>query len=67
MGGLEAYQRMSAIGQGEDRGGGTEKVLIEWLKELGLGNLGTSRSEKGKSKAKLEWVLRFKLRPHRQF
>lgn len=36
LGGLEAYQRMSAIGQGNDRGGGSEKVLISWLKELGM-------------------------------
>ncbi|KZT11522.1 nucleolus protein [Laetiporus sulphureus 93-53] len=36
VGGLSAYQRMSTIGQGSDRGGGSEKVLIEWLKELGL-------------------------------
>jgi len=44
MGGLEAYQRMSAIGQGKDRGGGSEKVLVEWLHELGFG--------KGKGKSK---------------
>ncbi|KAI0933850.1 hypothetical protein AcW1_005562 [Taiwanofungus camphoratus] len=36
LGGLSTYQRMSSIGQGNDRGGGTEKVLIEWLKELGM-------------------------------
>ncbi|KAI0078998.1 hypothetical protein K474DRAFT_1659699 [Panus rudis PR-1116 ss-1] len=35
MGGLETYQRMSSIGQGNDRGGGSEKVLIGWLNELG--------------------------------
>ncbi|KAI0317294.1 putative methyltransferase-domain-containing protein [Amylostereum chailletii] len=38
MGGLPAYQRMSTIGQGKDRGGGTEKVLIGWMKEIGLSN-----------------------------
>ncbi|TFY68918.1 hypothetical protein EVJ58_g737 [Rhodofomes roseus] len=36
LGGLGAYQRMSSIGQGNDRGGGSEKVLIEWLKEIGV-------------------------------
>lgn len=36
LGGLAAYQRMSTIGQGKDRGGGSEKVLIGWLYELGL-------------------------------
>ncbi|KAG5718665.1 UPF0657 nucleolar protein [Termitomyces sp. T112] len=36
LGGLETYQRMSAIGQGTDRGGGSEKILIKWLKDFGL-------------------------------
>ena len=35
LGGLSAYQRMSAISQGNDRGGGSEKVFIEWLHEMG--------------------------------
>ena len=35
LGGLEEYQRMSCIGQSDDRGGGSEKVLIEWLKRMG--------------------------------
>lgn len=34
MGGLETYQRMSSIGQGNDRGGGSEKILIGWLTEM---------------------------------
>ncbi|KAJ6488655.1 putative methyltransferase-domain-containing protein [Mycena vitilis] len=33
LGGLEFYQRMSAIGQSHDRGGGSEKVAISFLKE----------------------------------
>jgi 25S rRNA (adenine2142-N1)-methyltransferase len=36
LGGLAAYQRMSNIGQGDDRGGGSEKVLISWLREMGM-------------------------------
>ncbi|KAI0721513.1 putative methyltransferase-domain-containing protein [Cerioporus squamosus] len=36
LGGLPAYQRMSTIGQGKDRGGGSEKVLISWLRDMGL-------------------------------
>lgn len=36
LGGLAAYQRMSSIGQGDDRGGGSEKVLISWLRQLGM-------------------------------
>jgi 25S rRNA (adenine2142-N1)-methyltransferase len=37
LGGLERYQRMSSIGQSCDRGGGSEKVLIGWLHQMGLG------------------------------
>lgn len=44
MGGLEAYQKMSVIGQGEDRGGGSEKILLEFLDELRIPkNLGKQR------------------------
>jgi 25S rRNA (adenine2142-N1)-methyltransferase len=35
LGGLEKYQHMSCIGQGTDRGGGSEKVLIGWVKQMG--------------------------------
>ena len=42
LGGLEAYQRMSSIGQGDDRGGGSEKVLIDWLRELGKASRGAN-------------------------
>lgn len=34
LGGLEAYQHMSYIGQSNDRGGGSEKILVGWLREL---------------------------------
>ncbi|KIJ60606.1 hypothetical protein HYDPIDRAFT_116904 [Hydnomerulius pinastri MD-312] len=44
MGGLAAYQRMSSIGQGTDRGGGSEKVLIKWLTTMGM----SKREGKGK-------------------
>ena len=40
LGGLSAYQRMSSIGQGNDRGGGSHKVLISWLKEMGMAREG---------------------------
>lgn len=42
MGGLEKYQAMSSIGQSTLKGGGSEKVLINWLKEL---QMNTSSSE----------------------
>ena len=48
LGGLAAYQRMSTIGQGKDRGGGSEKVLISWMRDLGLHNAAT-RSGAGES------------------
>lgn len=35
LGGVETYQRMSVRGQSEERGGGTEKVFVAWLKDLG--------------------------------
>jgi hypothetical protein len=35
LGGLEKYQHMSCIGQGTDRGGGSERVLIGWMKQMG--------------------------------
>ncbi|EJD02126.1 uncharacterized protein FOMMEDRAFT_109308 [Fomitiporia mediterranea MF3/22] len=57
MGGLEAYQRMSSIGQGKDRGGGSERVLVEWLTELGIGD------EKGKGKEKLRMLEVGALKP----
>ncbi|KAF7295257.1 25S rRNA adenine-N(1) methyltransferase [Mycena indigotica] len=34
LGGLESYQHMSAIGQGHDRGGGSERIAIDWFKEV---------------------------------
>jgi 25S rRNA (adenine2142-N1)-methyltransferase len=43
LGGLEWYQQMSAIGQGNDRGGGSERIFISWLKEL---KVHESRQEK---------------------
>ena len=36
LGGLPAYQRMSTIGQGKDRGGGSEQVFISWMRELAV-------------------------------
>jgi 25S rRNA (adenine2142-N1)-methyltransferase len=45
LGGLERYQRMSAVGQGKDRGGGSEEILIKWLKDLGLDDLKTRQAK----------------------
>ncbi|KAH8117133.1 putative methyltransferase-domain-containing protein [Phellopilus nigrolimitatus] len=53
MGGLAAYQRMSSVGQGADRGGGSEKVFIGWLKELRVQEEIVKRKEKGKNKMRL--------------
>ena len=38
LGGLDAYQRMSQQGQSAERGGGTETVLIDWLKDIVKGH-----------------------------
>lgn len=43
MGGLEAYQKMSSIGQSSDRGGDTGKVLISWLHSHRLARAGDQR------------------------
>ncbi|KAG8865316.1 hypothetical protein FRB96_000206 [Tulasnella sp. 330] len=65
MGGLELYQDMSATGQRKDRGGGSEKVLINWLKELEvttmLQGLQATPSVKGKGKAESEMESTAKL------
>ncbi|KAI0306746.1 hypothetical protein B0F90DRAFT_1692779 [Multifurca ochricompacta] len=49
LGGLEAYQRMSCIGQSSDRGGGCEKVLLSWLKQMGWAD----RKSKGNQRHRL--------------
>jgi len=46
LGGLEAYQRMSCIGQGSDRGGGSEKVLIGWLRQMGWADASNETKKK---------------------
>jgi hypothetical protein len=33
IGGLDAYQAASRLGQTDDRGGDSSKVLVEWLKD----------------------------------
>jgi 25S rRNA (adenine2142-N1)-methyltransferase len=43
LGGLETYQRMSCIGQSADRGGGSQKILIGWLTQLGWGRAEADR------------------------
>ncbi|KAG8727809.1 hypothetical protein FRC12_022205 [Ceratobasidium sp. 428] len=59
LGGLEVYQDMSAIGQGKDRGGGSEVVLIEWLKELGFE--GGKAKGKGKEKECVDSEVKLQL------
>ncbi|KJA27479.1 hypothetical protein HYPSUDRAFT_35376 [Hypholoma sublateritium FD-334 SS-4] len=48
IGGLERYQELSSLGQREERGGGSEKVLISWMKDLEIHAL-----YKGKRKLRL--------------
>ncbi|GAO48699.1 hypothetical protein G7K_2869-t1 [Saitoella complicata NRRL Y-17804] len=37
LGGLDAYQKSSLLGQDKGRGGDSSRVLCEWLQELGWG------------------------------
>ncbi|KAK4683695.1 25S rRNA (adenine2142-N1)-methyltransferase, partial [Tremellales sp. Uapishka_1] len=48
LGGLDAYQKASTLGQSVERGGDSSKVLVSWLKEL----VPPTPSQKGKEKAK---------------
>lgn len=36
LGGLETYQRISAQGQSDERGGGSHKLFIEWMLQKDL-------------------------------
>ncbi|KAF8163119.1 putative methyltransferase-domain-containing protein [Crassisporium funariophilum] len=47
LGGLERYQQMSALGQREERGGGSEKIFIRWMKDLNI------RKSESKGKVRL--------------
>ena len=57
LGGLPAYQRMSTIGQGKDRGGGSEKVLIAWMRDMGLHNAATRSQPSGSGRLRLVPVV----------
>ncbi|XAO25173.1 hypothetical protein I312_103983 [Cryptococcus bacillisporus CA1280] len=36
LGGLNAYQRASQLGQSKDRGGDSSRILVSWLLEMGI-------------------------------
>ncbi|KAH9004956.1 hypothetical protein EDB86DRAFT_1692976 [Lactarius hatsudake] len=63
LGGLEAYQRMSCIGQSSDRGVGSEKVLIGWLKQMGWAALVAKENEKERHRAALRLLEVGAVRP----
>ncbi|KAF9475069.1 nucleolus protein [Pholiota conissans] len=48
LGGLEKYQELSSLGQREERGGGSEKIFIAWMRELDV-----HRTQEGKEKLRL--------------
>ena len=54
LGGLERYQQLSTLGQREERGGGTEKVFIQWMKEL---NVHRRRTDSTKLRCVRSWFL----------
>jgi hypothetical protein len=43
IGGLKAYQSASMLGQAEDRGGDSSKILVGWLKEGAFAGKGKER------------------------
>jgi 25S rRNA (adenine2142-N1)-methyltransferase len=47
---------MSSIGQGNDRGGGSHKIFLSWLKEMG-----TFNDKVGKCKLRYVHLLSFVL------
>ena len=52
LGGLEKYQHMSALGQQDERGGGSEKIFIGWMKELDV-------HRRPEGRGKLRYVVNF--------
>lgn len=36
LGGLDAYQRASQLGQSKDRGGDSSRILVNWLLGMGM-------------------------------
>ncbi|KAL1406060.1 25S rRNA (adenine2142-N1)-methyltransferase [Vanrija albida] len=50
LGGIEAYQHASVLGQSSQRGGDTSRVLINWLSELGSKPSGSGTSKPTKLK-----------------
>ncbi|WVR09176.1 hypothetical protein IAU60_006238 [Kwoniella sp. DSM 27419] len=49
LGGLEAYQEASKLGQSRERGGDSSKVLVQWLVEMGM----KTSTIKGKGKLRM--------------
>jgi 25S rRNA (adenine2142-N1)-methyltransferase len=52
LGGIDAYQKASQLGQSSARGGDSSKVLVEWLHEAGHGRGSETSKRKGKGKGK---------------
>jgi hypothetical protein len=51
LGGIDAYQKASQLGQSSARGGDSSKVLVEWLHGAGYGRGSEASIGKGKGKA----------------
>ena len=49
LGGLQAYQDASKLGQAGERGGDSSRVLIDWLK------LRNGTKEQGKARTERTW------------
>lgn len=48
VGGLQGYQEASRLGQAEDRGGDSSKILVGWLKEGAFPGKGKERESHDK-------------------
>ena len=56
LGGLERYQQLSALGQREERGGGAEKIFIQWMKELNVHRRRSRTEDSTKLRYVCSWV-----------
>lgn len=48
VGGLQGYQEASRLGQAEDRGGDSSKILVGWLKEGAFSGKGKEKESQDK-------------------
>lgn len=57
LGGLKAYQEASRLGQAEDRGGDSSKILVGWLKDGAFAGKGKERESHEKIRCGSGWQV----------